>query len=100
MAEGPTVANTGGSGTAVAILLGVVAIVVLLFFTGIIHLGGSGGATDVNLDTPKFDAPQANGETPTPDTPKVDTPALPAKPPAQVPSAPAPGPAPIPANGG
>ena len=93
MAEEPTVAKTGGSGTAAVILLGVIAIVVLLFFTGIIDLGGDGGATDVNLDTPKFDAPQGSGE-----APKADTPALPAKTPAKQLSAPAPGPAPT--NGG
>ncbi|WP_292627288.1 hypothetical protein [Mesorhizobium sp.] len=39
MADGPTVVNSGGNGagTAVAILLAVIAIVILLLFTGVIN---------------------------------------------------------------
>jgi len=74
MADGPTVINSGGSGgTAIAIILGLIAIVVLLVFTGVINIHGGGGK-DINV---KIEAP------------KVEAPAAPAKPAA-----------PAPANGG
>ncbi|WP_027062552.1 hypothetical protein [Mesorhizobium loti] len=76
MADGPTVVNSGGNGgTAVAVVLGLIAIVVLLVFTGVINLHGGGGK-EINV---KVEAP------------KVEAPAAPAKPAA---------PAPAPANGG
>ncbi|CDX40958.1 conserved hypothetical protein [Mesorhizobium plurifarium] len=80
MSDGPTVVNSGSGGTVVAVILGIIAIVVFLFFTGVININGSGGKdVNVSVNTPKVEAPAA---------PSVSKPAAPAKP------------APAPANGG
>ncbi|HTO33904.1 MAG TPA: hypothetical protein VL202_22430 [Pararhizobium sp.] len=69
--RGPTVINTGRSGTAgwaVAVIIAIVVIGGLLMFTGVIG-GGGGGNTDVNVNVPAV-------ETPSTDTkPATDTPA-------------------------
>ncbi|MDX8527471.1 hypothetical protein RFM68_23510 [Mesorhizobium sp. MSK_1335] len=86
MADGPTVVNTGGGGgggTAVAIVLAIIAIIGVLFFTGIIDVGGGVGSKDVNV---KIDAPKI-------EAPKVETPAAPTKTPSDALAAPAPAPA-------
>lgn len=91
MPEGPTVVNSGSGGTVVAVVLGIIAIVVLLFFTGVINLNGSGGKdVNVSVNTPKVETPAA---------PSVSKPAAPAAPSVSKPAAPA-TPAPAPANGG
>ncbi|RWO37492.1 MAG: hypothetical protein EOS12_32210 [Mesorhizobium sp.] len=61
MADGPTVVNSGGGGgTAVAVVLGLIAIVVLLIFTGVINIqGGSGKDINVKVEVPKVEAPAA-----------------------------------------
>ena len=72
MSHGPTVVNSGGGGTAVAVILGIIPVVALLFFTGVININGSGGKdVNVSVNTPKVEAPSA---------PSVSKPAAPAKP--------------------
>jgi hypothetical protein len=76
MADGPTVVNCGGSGgTAIAVVLGLIAIVVLLILTGAINIHG-GGSRDINV---KVEAPKV-------ESPKVEAPPEPAKPAAPAPS--------------
>jgi hypothetical protein len=72
MSDGPTRVNSGGGGTAIAVILGIIAVVALLFFTGVININRSGGKdVDVTVNTPKVEAPSA---------PSISKPAAPAKP--------------------
>jgi hypothetical protein len=57
MSDGPTVVNSGGGGAAVAIVLAVLAIVGLLFFTGVINLNGGTKEVSVSVNAPKVEAP-------------------------------------------
>ncbi|TGQ17833.1 MULTISPECIES: hypothetical protein [unclassified Mesorhizobium] len=59
MSDGPTVVNSGGGGAAVAIVLAILAIVGLLFFTGVINVNGNGGTKEVSVsvNAPKVEAP-------------------------------------------
>jgi hypothetical protein len=61
--RGPTVVNTGGSGGgwAVAIILVLVIVGALFLFGGDLldGAGGRGGGTDVNVNVPNVEAPQA-----------------------------------------
>ncbi|TGS10309.1 hypothetical protein EN852_026925 [Mesorhizobium sp. M2E.F.Ca.ET.209.01.1.1] len=59
MSDGPTVVNSGSGGAAVAIVLAILAIVGLLFFTGVINLNGNGGPKEVSVsvNAPKVEAP-------------------------------------------
>jgi hypothetical protein len=57
MADGPTVVNSGGSGsTAVTILIAIAAVVSLLFLFGVFEFSDSGRIIDVNVDAPAIDA--------------------------------------------
>lgn len=71
--RGPTVINTGSSGSggwAVAVIIALIAIGALLMFTGVIDLGGSGGGgTDVNVNVPAVEAPATDKPATTPATP-------------------------------
>ena len=58
MADGPTVVTTGnGAGTAIAIVLALVAIAFLLFFTGVLDFSGGSRDVDVKVDLPKVEVP-------------------------------------------
>ncbi|MGX5844844.1 hypothetical protein ACWGTI_29515 [Mesorhizobium sp. ArgA1] len=81
MADGPTVVNSGGSGTVIAVVIGVIAIVVFLIFAGVINIhGGGAGGQDINVkvEAPKVEAPKV--EAPKVEAPKVEAPAAPANP--------------------
>lgn len=69
MADGPTVANSGGGGGgAVAAVVAIIGLVVL-FFTGVIDFGGTGGTRNVDVDVnlPKVESPS----TPAPAAPSA-----------------------------
>lgn len=75
MADGPTIVNSGSGGTAVAIVLGIIAIVVLLIFTGVINIHGGGGQDiNVKVEAPKVEAP-AKQAAPAPAAPAPAAPA-------------------------
>jgi hypothetical protein len=87
MADGPTVVTSGNGGTAVAVIIAIIALAIVLFATGVIDFEG-GVDRNVNVDV----------NTPAVETPSASEPAAPA-PEAPAPAAPAPA-APAPANGG
>jgi hypothetical protein len=86
MADGPTVVTSGNGGTAVAIIIAIIALVVILFATGVIDFGGVDRNVNVDVNTPAVETPSA----PAPAAPAPEAPA---------PAAPTPA-APAPANGG
>lgn len=62
MADGPTVINSGGSGgTVAAVIIALVVLVGILFFTGVIDFDGGAATKNVNVDVdlPKVEAPAA-----------------------------------------
>lgn len=69
--RGPTVVNTGGNGAGWAVAVIVVLLIVgalFLFGGDLFNGGGGGGNTDVDVNVPNVEAPQApaGGETSAP----------------------------------
>jgi hypothetical protein len=72
MADGPTVVNTGG-GAIAGVVVAIIALMIVLFLTGVIDFGSGGGSRNVDVDVnlPKVEAPSA----PAPDAPAPAAPA-------------------------
>jgi hypothetical protein len=97
MADGPTVVTSGNGGTAVAVIIAIIALAIVLFATGVIDFeGGVDRNVNVDVDTPAVETPTVPA--PTIPAPTASEPAAPA-PEAPAPAAPAPA-APAPANDG
>ena len=72
MSDGPTVVNSGNGGAVVAVMLAIIAIVGLLFFTGVINVNGGGGKdVNVTVNTPKVEAPSVSKPAAAPAKPAV-----------------------------